>query len=250
MRISEDGKEIGNAAASGFYWTHAGNLYLVTNWHVVTGVNPDTGISLGPFSPNALRVTYFAERRVTEDSETSPYVLASFSAIIELDPHDPIQGWLIHPKGKTIDLAALQIAWDQDTGYYPNCLDLTELTLETSKEVGDDVFIIGFPEGSSFNRRLPMWKRGSIATDPGLSQDGKPQYYVDTIGNAGLSGAPVIHVRQQLDSYDAELGTRYKLSKKTAFAGVYAGRLGDSGLRSQIGRVFHPDTLAQIFEGL
>jgi hypothetical protein len=41
--FSNDGKDEVLGAASGFFWLHKGQPYLVTNWHVVSGRNPFTG---------------------------------------------------------------------------------------------------------------------------------------------------------------------------------------------------------------
>ena len=38
---------------------------------------------------------------------------------------------------------------------------------------------------------FPIWKRGSIASEPEIPIDGKPMFYIDTATRQGMSGAPV-----------------------------------------------------------
>ena len=41
--LSKDGEERVVSSATGFFWLHNGQAYLVTNWHVVSGRDPFTG---------------------------------------------------------------------------------------------------------------------------------------------------------------------------------------------------------------
>lgn len=53
--LSEDGTAFGTA--SGFLWRHAGRLYLITNWHVVSGLHAFNGQHLqNGRVPKSLRV--------------------------------------------------------------------------------------------------------------------------------------------------------------------------------------------------
>jgi hypothetical protein len=60
------------------------------------------------------------------------------------------------------------------------------------------VFILGFPKGIS-QGAFPIWKRGSIATEPlyGVTtiwaKSGAPVILVDALTNDGMSGSPVLY---------------------------------------------------------
>jgi len=59
--------------------------------------------------------------------------------------------------------------------------------------IGMDAFILGFPKGIAHQQLLPIWKRGSIATEPEIPrEDDLPVFLVDTATREGMSGAPVL----------------------------------------------------------
>ena len=201
---------------------------------------------LGTFIPNALRLNFFIEMPASEDDEEllGNWLLASVSATVEIDPDNPIETCISHPQGKSVDLVAIPLVWDVSQEFLPVCLNFTPLKKARKLELGDDVFTVGFPEGTEFDRRLPLWKRGSIATDPDLNQNSRPQFYVDTIGNFGLSGSPVLHRTSRVP--DSSEGQK-SISKEYSFVGIYAGRLGETGIHSQIGRIVKASALTAIF---
>jgi len=244
VRVNDTGEIIARSSATGFHWEQDGFLYLFTNWHVVTGINPQTGTNIGSFYPNGIRVRHFCEATADSDQKSSLHYMAANEYSFDLDPDDPIEGWLCHPRGKEVDVVALRISWETETDFAPVCLNLTEIDLDFGAEVGEEVFIVGYPEGKSFERRLPLWKRGTIATDISLNQAGQPQYYVDTLGNSGLSGSPVLHKKEL--SLIGDCSGRIK--RRYSFAGIYAGRLGEAGLGSQVGRVFKPQTIYEVLD--
>jgi hypothetical protein len=60
-------------------------------------------------------------------------------------------------------------------------------------EIGSDVFILGYPLGFSHFMGTPIWKRGSIASEPHLmTQDSKRRVVLDATTRMGMSGGPVI----------------------------------------------------------
>jgi hypothetical protein len=66
-------------------------------------------------------------------------------------------------------------------------LGLQNIRLET----GLDVFVLGFPRGMSGGAEFPIWKRGSIASEPNFDIDNLPKILIDTATREGMSGAPV-----------------------------------------------------------
>jgi hypothetical protein len=69
----------------------------------------------------------------------------------------------------------------------PNRLPLDKLSLTP----GMDVFVLGYPRGISGGGRFPLWKRGSIASEPDVNIDNLPMMYIDTATREGMSRAPV-----------------------------------------------------------
>jgi hypothetical protein len=57
--------------------------------------------------------------------------------------------------------------------------------------IGMDVFVLGYPFGPG-KTGLPVWKRGSIASEPDLVPQVENYLLVDTASRPGMSGSPVI----------------------------------------------------------
>jgi hypothetical protein len=94
-------------------------------------------------------------------------------------------------KMRAIDVAALPLDYESLKG---------KVTLLPANEaapgkiaimIGMDVFILGYPFGSK-PRAFPVWKRGSIASEPDLVRLTTGYYLVDTASRPGMSGSPVI----------------------------------------------------------
>ena len=57
---------------------------------------------------------------------------------------------------------------------------------------GLDVFVVGFPSDSGIVYPLPIWKRGTIASEPDLINVGSSRFYIDATTRGGMSGSPVV----------------------------------------------------------
>ena len=58
--------------------------------------------------------------------------------------------------------------------------------------VGSEVFVLGFPRGLRTQSNFPIWKRGTIATEPAIPRDdGAPLILIDAATRKGMSGSPV-----------------------------------------------------------
>ena len=89
-------------------------------------------------------------------------------------------------------------------------------------QIGMDVFVLGYPFGIGPGG-LPIWKRGSIASEPDILEPARPHMLIDTASRPGMSGSPIIRRSwgtHQLASGDTALG-----NVATKFVGVYSGRL-------------------------
>jgi hypothetical protein len=111
-----------------------------------------------------------------------------------------------------------------------------------------DVFVLGYPFGNDL-RGFPVWKRGSIASEPHLARGSTDYFLVDTASRPGMSGSPVIrrswgfHI---LDGGNSLGGVPFA----TRFVGIYSGRLhtNDPG-DAQIGMVWPPWIIEEIVAG-
>jgi hypothetical protein len=208
-----NGKKLGSATA--FVWLFNSKYYLVTNWHVVTGRNAQTKELELPCRPENLRAYFSVD---PQKFWKQPVDLPLYD-----DALNPI--WLKHPdhNRRNIDLAALpvdHIAEKAGMSIHPINTLRSDVDLEVS--IGMDVFILGYPFGFSLPG-FPIWKRGSIASEPDLVHQTDGYLHVDTASRPGMSGAPVIRRSWGTHSL-ASGGTSSHSVPQSKFIGVYSGR--------------------------
>jgi hypothetical protein len=211
LDLCANGNPLGRTA-TGFVWRRHHKNYLVTNWHVVTGRNAESGEALPGIAarPDTL-MAHFNTRLMN-------YGKLSRALRLRDDDHRPL--WFVHPvHRRKRDVVALPLDIREDDsgiGLYPiNSRDHEELQVG----IGMDVFILGYPFGFELPG-FPVWKRGSIASEPDLTNLGKGYLLVDTASRPGMSGAPVIH--RSWGSHIVSSGGMVTDSMaRTKFIGVY-----------------------------
>jgi hypothetical protein len=117
-------------------------------------------------------------------------------------------------------------------------------------KVGAEVFILGFPMGLALQGVLPIWKRGSIASEPLVAIDGNlPIFFVDAATRHGMSGSPVVYFGSELTDPRGAPAHAPPTFPSPWLLGVYAGRRGSSPEEGEmsLGRVWHRRLLDEIF---
>jgi hypothetical protein len=229
------------ATATGFTWEEQGQAYLITNWHVLSGRRPDNG---QPVDPNAA-----VPDRIEVHLHVASYRLAWRNHSIALKDADGRPLWLEHPQhGRRVDVAVLPFACPPELRHFPiNAVKFDDIR----PEVTHDVFVLGFPLGITSGGRLPIWKRGSIASEPDVNLYGLPQLLIDTATREGMSGAPVI--AQFTGYYSAVPGVPSMsdwVGSGWSLLGVYSGRYeGRDPLDAQLGIVWKKAALLEILAG-
>jgi hypothetical protein len=222
------------STATGFFLrSTAREHFLVTNWHVVTGVNPITGAHISPTAAEPDRLEF----DVLGPQASSPRVQQQVPLFD--DEGRPI--WLEHPRfGRNLDVVCIPIALTSGRVQALNTLNFDPI----KTVVGLDAFIIGYPLGIGPGR-LPIWKRASIASEPSVNVENLPLMYVDTATAAGMSGSPVILRTTNGDMEDGTFRMSFNLMHK--LLGVYSGRqpVGDS-FAAQLGRVWKTEALLEV----
>lgn len=218
-----------------FFWRSDGEVYLITNWHNLSGKDNITGKHLSDrlAEPNAIQFTVFLKRQSGIEVGKGRFPL--------LDESDRPQ-WLEHPKfGNRVDVVALALGHEFRDAVCLNDQAKSPLLVE----VAMDVFIIGYPLGIGV-KDVPLWKRGTIASEPGLDVDDLPLLYVDTASTKGMSGSPVL-LRARSGRMEDGSTTMSSSSIMNRVVGVYSGRVGQkSGLDAQLGRVWKAHLVDEI----
>jgi len=231
------------ATASAAFYRGIDGQYIVTNWHNLAGVNPLTGKMMPGLSEYPFRVRIIG-RQMRDAIYNVPFE-------IEIDLCDVASGkfvWRQHPTlGKNVDIGALKI-----NDLHPlsiSCCNDDIMTNEVVRGPGDEVFILGYPLRINGGHNYPLWKRGSIASEPSQHINGLPMYLVDCASRRGMSGAPVFfrsHV-YLTNAQQLSVGHTAQL-----FYGIYSGRLPETGdnpddpMAAQIGIVWKPEAVYQV----
>ncbi|MEX5515704.1 serine protease [Pseudophaeobacter sp. 1A09344] len=224
------------SSASGFFWKYGERLFLVTNWHVMSGRNALDNKCLDPnlALPDRLSAGVI-------QSAGGKLVTGSVQFEWKLGERTP---WLIHPTYQSaVDVAMLDVSAVPLTGvlHFNENQDNTYMLMS-----GDDAFLLGYPLGLGVNK-TPLWKRGTVASEPMMDVDGLPKFLVDTASTSGMSGSAVITKKTfgLLQNGQRSMGQHV-----TTLEGVYSGRVLEAGdLSAQIGIVWKASVLKEIADG-
>ena len=252
----EGGCPTASGRATAFFWERAEQWYLITNIHVVTGWNHDTGTALSPtgFTPTHLSFELSID---IEEGDTAGELVQRKGYRIPLE-EDGRPLWFEHPiHGPRVDVAAIPV-------FAAPCHEtLSELGARRilndpvnnhsdwvpfDVASGEDAFVLGYPKGMS-TRGFPIWKRASIASEPDIDVDDLPKILVDTATREGMSGAPVVAVRRGITMPTGKFDAQTILGETMNFIGVYSGRIGEDELGVQLGIVWKESVINEIIDG-
>jgi hypothetical protein len=193
--LGRDGQLVLAGTATGFVYKKDGQTFLVTNWHVVTGRNPDDPLRM---ETNAHDSPVRLEFCMPNRKNRNHFLPGGFELY---ENGRPV--WLeAEDVGGRIDLVLIPIVFQADD-YVAAVQDFGHVGGELS--IGDDVVVIGFPFGRYQRNPHAIWKSAMVASEPGILLSGRPRYFLDVPGRSGMSGSPV---------YATSMATR--ISPKTA----------------------------------
>jgi hypothetical protein len=250
IRVDLYFEDVELAPASGFFYCGADRTFLVTNWHVVSGRNPATRKPIHSSAAIPDRLKLSVPMNVGTDPEI--FIVGWRECFLDLyeDEERVTPAWLVHPVLKhEVDIAVVPLSGFDETiliAANDPLLELDDLRLYPSM----DVYVVGYPRGMFGGGRFPIWKRGSIASEPDFDIDKKPVFYIDTATREGMSGSPVY---AQEVGYWAPRGVTdpgsHMVGKGRAFVGVYSGRIGtDDEFKVQLGLVWKAGALQEIID--
>ena len=170
-------------------------VFLVTNYHVVTGHPPGSGNA-----PNGDRIRFMVHDDPSDVSSIR---------VIELGLYEPngTPRWVASVGHPEADVVLIPLP---PAVYETNRLKLRVFTEAHTR--GDirirptsGATLLGYPYGFFDQKHyLPIWKTGHIASEPSVDFDGKPLFLVDVSAFPGMSGSPVLAVANGI--YEAEDG--------------------------------------------
>lgn len=201
---------------TGFYWVredkHEGKstsaLFLVTNYHVLTGSAP--GEKKPPLG-DAIRFQFHASTDNPGSVISRDYPLYSKS------------GRPVFVTSSTVpdaDLAVIPLPCKLYRDAYVCCLSADWIRARLKVRPTSTVTLVGYPYGLfDATNQLPIYKTGSVASEPDYDFNGKPVFLVDVSAFPGMSGSPVFAV--SYGTYEMDEGTT-TVGSVRRFLGVYA----------------------------
>jgi len=232
------------ASGTGVIYERNEKFYLITNWHNVTGLNPITKEHLGNNGgiPDVIVLTLQTQKK--------PFIKWD-NFTFNLYDENKNADWYVHPKHKElVDVVAIELEIDESFKgiFHPiNNIKFDDFKLEIS----DDVFILGFPYKIKGGGQFPIWKKGSIATEPDIDFERLPKMFIDTASRPGMSGSPVIFRRTGIHQFTNEQKKPdFILGRIQGFVGIYSGRvIGKTELDAQLGIVWKKEVIDEITDG-
>ena len=232
-----------------FFVQRQENIYLITNWHIVSGLNSQNRECLDKHGrlPNKLLVRIFNNSEFIEWDE--------FELNLFDENENPV--WIEHPShGRLIDVVAIRVHIPQNQLVIPIEEMVEPFNENTKLRVSDDVYILGFPFSIKYAGNFPIWKRASIASEPNIDIDDLPKIFVDTASREGMSGSPVILKNRRpiapfeliAENLPFEKGNIKKISYYyIKLVGIYSGRtFVQNESDAQLGIVWKVDVIDEI----
>jgi hypothetical protein len=236
LKIFHNDASIG--VATGFVVEKNNKRYLMTNRHVVLfcGQDPSPDDVGGWICANKLAIRHY---------QSVGQGMSWVWVTEELLDATGKPRWLEHPTlHGQVDLVALPLAHTENLLFHPLDLELRKIDMVVS--AGDPVSIVGFPFGMAETAGLPIWKTGTVASDPDVNFNDRPMFIVDTTSRPGMSGSPVYAVRTgAYRSADGSLRTA-TVSYIAKFLGVYS----EQNLNAELGGVWKADVVMALYDSL
>jgi hypothetical protein len=252
LEMSYNGQNL--ASGSSFFWKSDGRIFLVSNWHNFSGRNSETGQPNSPTGGVPSHIKFLAYSREGQPDLNGNFPMAI--NFIELPLYNSNMSgarWLEHPTfGRKVDVAAIDVSQFIE-GFAIKCVNEIEGDAVLEAYPSQDVFIIGYPLGLIANAPAPVWKRGTVATDPNFNLDGLPMLYVDTATRKGMSGSIVIArhivVGSAVTRKDGTQSPTFLYAREDVVLGIYSGRLGPHQIEAQLGIVWKRQVIEETVAG-
>lgn len=255
-------------AGTGFFYEHEGQSFLITNWHVITGISPSekTAMNQHGRTPEHFQVKFFT---------LHPDGVHTATVAQQVEIHDADgPKWYEHPDlGSDCDVVALPLERPSSCpqSYHTPANRIYPKRIPVRP--GNTVFVVGYPLALSVGPGFPLLKSGYIASEPtmGVRIGGElslvgglagvpdlPAFFLDSQTRSGMSGSPVFaHYTGIWNSHDlytaSDESGNFPLTDRTAFGegrefvGCYSGRaMGSSEHEAALGLCWNVNAIEAI----
>lgn len=222
-------------SATGLIVNHRNINYLVTNWHVVSGIDYYRNKYFDSLkrTPNRIKIYYCADTlgKWIVGEEKLKFVILN-------------KWYEIKINNKLVDVIALKLYnIPEKANIYNFELDLDKTDIVTY--VSSPVSIVGFPYGYVYSGNFPIWKTGHIASEPEIDINDLPYFLIDATTRPGMSGSPVLF-RAYNSCQDKAGSIIYFSGIRTLFMGIYSAQSDDK----ELGTVWKPIVVRKLLESI
>ena len=219
------------------------NIWLATNWHVLAGRHtspPHNAMHSKGAIPNRVRLNLILKANQPEYTPGGPPVLLK-EHFIDLYNQGGLAFWYQHAQGPVFDVAVLNLHPLIETCEMRG-INHVALNNDMAIQIGNQIFILGYPLGFQHFAETPIWKAGVIASEPNQeTHESRNRVVIDATTRQGMSGSPVI--MRQKTHYISEQGDIVAEANATRFIGIYSSRpdiavatdINDEDRRAEIG---------------
>lgn len=242
--------------ASAFFYRWKDKPFIVTNWHAVSGRNPLTGELLSPETAFIPQNIGFSGLEIIKDGEQIEIRRPgwmfrwddAFTEFLREPPTIdgyPVDIWAMPvPEGVLLGPDSNRQIFFGSEGLSSFINDLASEELGTA--AGDECFVIGYPLANFEGANFPVWKMGSLASEPLIGLGPYQAFLLDIASTTGMSGSPVVRFARAPHEYNRGMVTQ-RLSLR--LVGVYGGRLQQRDLeQTNLGYTWFSSNIDQIIE--
>lgn len=253
--------------ATGFFISQNNQLWLISNWHVFSG--------LDPLEPAHIKLPPPLFAKITVIGGESLYELSIPLYNSEMEPI-----WREHEDRHKVDIAIYPLPNLLKRHF--NFFDIQEIAnhLSITTTIAKDAFILGYPFskdemeqqfGEKAPYYIPIWKRASIASEPDAPLGGRV-ILLDSLSRPGMSGAPVLISQEEMAIFGRGKQNRIAIKKisegdisglhgldteslysqpvkKFKLLGIYSGVIGNTKIAEvALGKCWNSEALLEILE--
>jgi hypothetical protein len=198
---------------SGFYYVRFDGdqqiLFLITNYHVLTGSSPSENKP-----PLGDRITFQFHQSDEETGNVKTVMMPLFTK-----HGKPV--WISSTTVPEVDLAVIPIVPTAYQGCKVYGIASHWANPQMKIRPTTPVTLIGYPYGFYDTKNaLPIWKTGTVASEPEIDFDGKPLVLIDVSAFPGMSGAPAFAISSGM--YELHDGNAVAPGMVRQFLGIYA----------------------------
>lgn len=198
---------------TGFYYelkdsSQSTILFLVTNYHVLTGYSPKESKP-----PKGDNIIFYLHNDIKNPGDVKQIKFPLFTK-----NGKPI--WLSSKEFPQADVAIIPLAASLWDGVKVFVISEDWVKSDIKVRPTSTITLIGYPYGYYDKKNwLPVWKTGSIASEPDVDFEGKPLFLVDISAFPGMSGSPAFAIAY--GAYETIAGPT-TVGHVQKFLGIYA----------------------------